>query len=160
MPVTFSGAELIDIATGIERRGIAFYDVMAASLKDENAQEVFRMLAEMERTHLETFEKMRADASKYPAPGVYPQADSDYIQALLQTAVFTDEFVTSEFASHVENDRGAIELGIQAEKDSVLFYCQMRESLPPDTKHVVEEILAEERKHLTMLSAVKNLVSL
>lgn len=46
------------------------------------------------------------------------------------------------------------------EKDSILFYCQLKDLMPEETSPVVENILAEELRHLTMLSGVKNLASL
>jgi len=49
MSITFSPAELINIAIGIERRGISFYDIMAKSTENEMAREVFEKLVEMER---------------------------------------------------------------------------------------------------------------
>ncbi len=36
MPDSFAGSDLIDIAIGIERNGIAFYDIMAVSTENEN----------------------------------------------------------------------------------------------------------------------------
>ena len=34
MSISFSGSELVNIAIGIERRGIAFYDIMTKSTKN------------------------------------------------------------------------------------------------------------------------------
>lgn len=41
MSISFSGSELVNIAIGIERRGIAFYDVMAKSTKNAVAGDAF-----------------------------------------------------------------------------------------------------------------------
>ena len=56
MPVAFSSKELIDIAIGIERRGIIFYDIMAKSTDNAAANEVFDYLANMERQHIQIFQ--------------------------------------------------------------------------------------------------------
>jgi len=160
MPVTFSGTELIEIALGIERTGIAFYDVMAASVKNEGARKVFETLAEMERQHLRLFQNMKSEAGKYPVPGVFPQVDDEYLQALVRNAVFTDDFATSGAANRVRTDREAIDLGIQAEKDSILFYCQMKDLMPENTRPIIDKVMGEERRHLTLLSGGKNLASL
>ena len=50
MSISFSGSELINIAIGIERRGIAFYDVMAKSAEDDKLRDVFQYLADMEHS--------------------------------------------------------------------------------------------------------------
>ena len=44
MSISFSGSELINIAIGIERRGTAFYEVMARSTKNAVARDVFLYL--------------------------------------------------------------------------------------------------------------------
>ncbi len=54
--ITFSGSELINIAIGIERRGIAFYDTMARSTENAEARDIFQYLADMERTHIHIFQ--------------------------------------------------------------------------------------------------------
>ena len=61
MSITFSGTELVNIAIGIERSGIAFYDVMSKSTKNAQAQNYFQQLAQMEREHMKTFQDMLSD---------------------------------------------------------------------------------------------------
>ncbi len=65
MSVVFSGSELINIAIGIERRGITFYDIMAKSTDNEGARAVFDELVEMEREHLKTFQDMLEKADEH-----------------------------------------------------------------------------------------------
>ena len=67
MSIVFSGNELINIAIGIERRGITFYDIMAKSTDNEMARAVFDELVEMEREHLKTFQDMLEQADEHPA---------------------------------------------------------------------------------------------
>ena len=45
MSVSYSAKELIDIAIGTERRGIAFYDVMVKSVQNAGARDAFQSLA-------------------------------------------------------------------------------------------------------------------
>ncbi|HUV46114.1 MAG TPA: hypothetical protein VMW45_03490 [Dehalococcoidia bacterium] len=48
MSISFSGSELINIAIGIERRGITFYDTRTKSTKNVTVRDVFQHLANME----------------------------------------------------------------------------------------------------------------
>ena len=73
MATTFSGSELINIAIGIERRGIAFYDTMAKSTENAEARDVFRYLADMERMHIRIFQSMLGEADKYQPPESYAE---------------------------------------------------------------------------------------
>jgi len=153
--ISFYGSELISIAIGIERRGIAFYDVMARSTRNVKAREIFQYLGGMEREHIQIFQNMLGEADKYEIPETYAGEYGAYLQALVDSAVFTDDAVTGELATRSENDVTAIELGIGAEKDSILFYYEFREMVPRRARAAVDKIIAEEKLHLRQLSDLK-----
>jgi rubrerythrin len=155
MSVVFSGNDLINIAIDIERRGITFYDIMAKSIDNEMARAVFEELVEMEREHLKTFQDMLEKADEHRNAEVPRQEYSDYLQALMDNAVFTDDMITSEMATQADSDIKAIELGISAEKDSILFYYEMKDNMPRRTAPIIDRIIAEEKLHLKQLSGIK-----
>jgi rubrerythrin len=154
MSISFSGSELINVAIGIEGRGIAFYDSMADATKSANTREVFRYLANMEREHLRTFQGMLADADKLQfaeTAGEY----TTYLQALVDSTVFSDELIASQLAREAKSDTSALDLGIGAEKDSILFYYEMKELMPQRAQATISKIIAEEKSHLRQLSELK-----
>ncbi len=155
MSISFSGSELINIAIGIEGRGIVFYDVMAKSTQKEAAREVFNYLADMERGHIETFKAMLEEADKFQIPADESGQYTAYLRALVESAVFSDDLVTSEMAAQAESDAAALELAIQSEKDSILFYYEMKELMPQRAQATVDNIIAEEKSHLRQLSELK-----
>jgi len=155
MSISFSGSELINIAIGIEGRGIVFYDVMAKSTQNEAAREVFNYLADMERNHIETFKDMLEGADKFQIPADESGQYTAYLRALVDSAVFSDDMVTSEMAAQAESDTAALELAIMAEKDSILFYYEMKEVMPQRAQATVNKIIAEEKSHLRQLSELK-----
>ena len=161
MSITFSGSELINIAIGIERRGIAFYDIMTKSTENAAARDVFQYLADMERQHIQIFQGMLDEANKYQPSETYTGEYAAYLQALVDNAVFTDDMVTSEMATQADSDIAAIELAITAEKDSILFYYEMKDIMPQRAQPTVNKIIAEEKSHLKQLSELKrNLAAL
>jgi len=155
MSISFSGTELINIAIGIERRGIAFYDIMTKSTDSGEARELFQRLANMEREHMQTFEGMLGEADKYQPTESYAGEYVAYLQALIDSAVFTDDLVTSELATQADSDVEAMELAINAEKDSILFYYEMSEIMPRKAQPTVNKIVTEEKSHLAELTALK-----
>ena len=155
MSISFSGSELINIAIGIERRGIAFYDIMTKTTESTAAREVFQHLADMEREHIRLFEGMLDQADKYQPAESYPGEYAAYLQALIDSAVFTDDLITSELATQADSDAEAMELAISAEKDSILFYYEMRNIMPRRAQPTVDRILAEEKSHLKELTGLK-----
>jgi rubrerythrin len=156
MSISFSGTELINIAIGIEGRGIVFYDVMAKSTQNDAAREVFNYLADMEREHIEIFKAMLGEADKYQFQAGDSEQYGAYLKALVDSAVFSDDLVTSEMAAQAESDTAALELAIRAEKDSILFYYEMKEVMPQRAQATVNRIIAEEKSHLRQLSELKN----
>jgi rubrerythrin len=155
MTINFSARELINIAVGIERRGIAFYDTMAKSTENAAARDIFQYLADMERTHIRIFQGMLGEAAKYQIPETYAGEYAAYLQALVDSAVFTDDTITSEMATGASSDIEAMELAIIAEKDSILFYYEMKDVMPQPAQPTVSKIIVEEKSHLRELSELK-----
>jgi rubrerythrin len=155
MSIAFLGRELINIAIGIERSGITFYDIMAKSTDDAMARNAFQHLADMEREHIQIFQDMLDDAGRYQLAETTAEEHADYLQALIDSAVFTDDMITSAMATQADSDIKAVELGISAEKDSILFYYQMREVMPQPAHSIINRIIAEEKAHLQQLSEIK-----
>jgi rubrerythrin len=155
MSISFSGSELINIAIGIERSGIAFYDSMVKSTKNNVAREVFQYLSDMERGHIEVFQNMLNEVDKYQSAAAGDEEYKAYLQALVDSAVFSEEMITSEAATQAESDVEAIELAIGAEKDSILLYYEMKEIMPQRAQPTVNKIIAEEKAHLRQLSELK-----
>ena len=151
----FSGSELVNIAIGIERRGIAFYDIMTRSTKNAEARDAFQHLADMERDHIQIFQGMLGETDKSQPPETYAGEYAAYLQALIDSAVFNDDMATSEMATKANSDIEAIELGISAEKDSILFYYEMKDLMPQRSQPAVTRIIAEEKSHLRQLSGLK-----
>ena len=158
MSIAFSASELINIATGIERRGITFYDIMAKSTDNDMARAIFQELVDMEREHIQIFQDMLDEAGKYQLDETAAEEYAGYLQALIDSAVFTDDMITSEMATQADSDIKAVELGISAEKDSLLFYYQMRDFMPQAAHATINRIISEEKLHLKQLSEIKRML--
>jgi rubrerythrin len=155
MSISFTSNELINIAIDIERRGIAFYDVMTRSTKNTATRDIFQYLVDMERGHIQIFHDMLPEADRNHGVGSYSAEYAAYLQVLLDSAVFTNDMVTSELAANAESDVEAMELGIGAEKDSILFYYEMKDIVPKRVQPIVDKIITEEKSHLIQLWDLK-----
>lgn len=155
MSIAFSGSELVNIAIGIERSGVIFYDTLVKSTKNVATRDVFQNLADVEREHIQIFQNMLTEAEKYQIPEAYAAEYAAYLQALVDNAVFTDDFITSELATKASSDIVALELAINAEKDTILFYYGMKEITPKSALSTLNKIITEEKRHLRQLSELK-----
>ena len=155
MSISFSGSELVDIAIGIEKDGIAFYDVMARSTKNAVTRDFFQYLADTEREHIAIFQGMLAEADTWQMPALYAQEYDAYLRALVDSFIFTKEKITGVVATDADTYVQALELAIGAEKDSILFYSEMKEAIAPGAKEILEKIITEEKSHFKKLSELK-----
>ena len=155
MGIFISGAQLAQIAVGIEKNGAAFYDSLAKSAADVTARDIYEHLASKEREHIEIFQNMLNIVGDYQSPETYTEEYDLYLKALVETTVFSDEQVARQMAEKVASQAEAIQIGIGAEKDSILFYSEMRELVRRSDREIMDKIIEEEKSHLRQLSNLK-----
>ena len=153
----FTVGELLDIAVGIERNGVSYYESLAELSGDPDLGVVYTGLANMERHHIEVFSRMRDGMSGSDAvvPVDSEEEYATYLKALIDSSVFTSDQVAREMARKAAGPAEALQLAIGAEKDSILFYSEMRELVPQRERSEVDRIVREERKHVRELSDLK-----
>ena len=159
MGVFFSGRELIDIAIGIERNGVSFYHSLAKSTENEIAKGIYEYLADEERKHIEVFQSMLGSMADYRPPETYTEEYDLYLKALIDSRVFTDDQIAYEMAQRVASDAEAIQMALGAEKDSILFYSELRDLVRRSDRELANKIIEEERSHLRQLSELKESLS-
>ncbi|MFC1847130.1 ferritin family protein [Chloroflexota bacterium] len=155
MSISFSSGELLAIAIDIERNGIAFYDVMAKSAENEEVRCLFQSLVDMEHRHIETFQAMLLEAGGYGAERAYEGEEAAYLKSLVESNIFSDDAITGEMVTRLDSDIEALELAVNLEKDSILFYYQLKDIAQPKEQKLLDGIIAEEKSHLRDLSAVR-----
>jgi rubrerythrin len=78
---------------------------------------------------------------------------------LVDSRVFTDDQIAYDMAQRVAGDAEAIQIALGAEKDSILFYSEMREFVRRSDRELITKIIEEERSHLRQLSELKRSLS-
>jgi len=158
MSVFFSGVELLEVALGIERNGAAFYQALAGKTKNKDAKAIYGYLAGEEKKHLNTFQSMLDSVGKYQPPESYPGEYMLYLKSLIDNTVFTDLAAAQQKAEKTSSEIDALDIGVQAEKDSILFYAEMQNFVGKGDREVVSSIIDEEKGHLRQLSELKQAV--
>lgn len=155
MAIFFSGSELLEIALGIERNGAVFYQALADRTGNKDVKAIYGYLAGEEKKHLNTFQGMLNSVGRYKPPESYAEEYMLYLRALIDSAVFPDDKVAKEMASKASSEAEALHIGIIAEKDSILFYSEMRNLVRESDRHTIDAIIGEEKAHLRLLSQLK-----
>ncbi len=151
MSVLFSARELAEIAVQIERNGFAFYQALAKQSKDAGTAAVFDYLAGQEKQHLVTFQTMLKGIEVPRVLDASAGEESAYVQALTVGRVFVD----AAAAQGTKSDLEAVELGLRAEKDSILLYYELQEVVQGTDCEAVEKIIDEEKRHVVDLTGLK-----
>ena len=153
--IIFSGSELLEVALGIERNGAVFYQALASKTKDKNARAIYKHLADEEIKHQKTFQGMLDAVGKYQPPEDYAEEYQLYLKSLVDSSVFTSVNQAQQRAAKASSETEALDIGIQAEKDSILFYTEMKNLVKPADRQLVLNIIDEEQGHLSQLSQLK-----
>lgn len=153
----FNDLEALRIAINIEKRGERFYRLAAQKMEgDSDIVDVLEDLAEQEKDHANTFQQIYNDfiQKKDDFDDLYlyePEVDA-YLRAMVETSVFPTDQEQNDILETIQSIDDVIYLGIQAEKDSILFYTEMIiHSKLPEAKAAFRKLLKEEKKHLVDL---------
>ena len=152
-----SASELVEAAIGIERNGVVYYSSLAELSRDPSLKEAYGGLADMERKHIDIFQLLLKSVSRYP-PMRATESDEEYqryLEALIDSVVFTDDEVARKMARDARSPAEAIQMALGAEKDSILFYLEMRDFVSKNDRAALDSVIKEEKSHVRELSRLK-----
>ena len=151
----FKGIEVLTFAVEIEKNGKAFYNKVAQQVEDDTAKEIFLKLATEEEKHITDFEELMAGVSDYFSPESYEGEYLAYIKTLVDNHVFIQNADIDKLMEKVTDAKSAIDLALGFEKDSVLFFNELRNLITVHEQKTIDKLIAEERKHIQTLIQLK-----
>lgn len=156
MPITFNADEIFEMAEEIERNGAKFYRKAAANTSDKAAKNLLLDMAVMEDGHLKIFQDMRQQLTdKEKEPIVYDPDNeaAQYLQAMADMHGCEGKISPVKELTGRETIKEIIEIALNAEKESVVFYFGLRSFVPDASgKNRVEKIINEEIGHINVLN--------
>lgn len=148
--------EALRIASNLEKEGYSFYTEAASRTKNPRTKRFFNQLAQAEKRHLEIFENLRAKRPKKGGEPWWGEEDemvSRYLSTIIDTGVFTKPGKKEKARERSLSDAEALQIGIQTEKDSILFYSEASKLCNnPKGKRAFKVLMEEEKRHLTDLA--------
>jgi len=145
---------IYNTAVAIERKGIDFYE----KLKDGTNNAIVDSIIEDEKHHIEKFneffENLRKKTKEEDLPHFYMDEDM-MVEAFSSTEVF------GKLNAGKMKKQELYDVAIMIEKDSILFYSQLKDMLGGDIKADIElellkSLIKEEGKHLGKFIELKN----
>ncbi|MDH5362642.1 MAG: rubrerythrin [Aigarchaeota archaeon] len=152
----FKASEIVGFAVRIEENGESFYKTLAQSAENADVRDVLEFLASEERKHIMVFRKLLDAVGEYEPPvESYPGEYESYVKALVDGHIFTKDKVGELMAKKVSSEMEAVEAGISLEKDSIIFYNEMRNYVPKSEHSVIDKVIDQEKDHLKRLVNIK-----
>lgn len=151
----FLGSEICDMAIETEKKGAAFYRVAASQAQTPQVKEFCTRMAEAEAEHEVTFTAMLKPLANYTPPESYPGEYLNYVNALLDRDVMPGEEQGRRLAREAKSEVEAIDFALQFEKSTVLFLYEMKNFVPEADLKVVNDLINEERSHVTQLTQLR-----
>jgi len=147
-----TAAEALKWALEIEKNGEVFYNEVAKSA-DPEVKALFEDLAAQERGHYQVFQKMLKEVK--PEPDL-SNIEYDEYQAYLQTALAEALFAGPDkgltLARQARDRETALRAAMGFEKDTLLFFYDLREMVGERERGAVSGIILEEKDHLRRLA--------
>ena len=151
MSVFFNADEIFQFAIRIEENGEKFYRYATRITEDDNAKKMFSDLAKEEIKHRKIFEDLLSKMDKREPFESYPGEYSEYLRVFVDNTIFTDAALDNEI-SKVTDLSSALDFAIQRERDSLLYFHEIRRFVPKSQHDLIDKIIDEERKHFSKLS--------
>ncbi|RLD06712.1 MAG: rubrerythrin [Chloroflexota bacterium] len=148
----FTAAEGLEMAMEIEKNGEVFYNGIAAKSTDPELKVLFEELALQERGHHQVFQKMLGNVT--PAMGLpateYDQYET-YLKVALENALFAGPDKALSLAKEAKDGETALRTAMGFEKDTLLFFYDLRDLVSKADQEAITKIILEEKKHIRRL---------
>jgi len=149
----FKANDVVLAAVEIEKRGEKFYMNLVEQAEDSATRKVFEHLAREEVKHKALFEKLYERLGKVELPAWSNEAEFlSYLNALVDSHPLFRYGDIDEMKEQIKTRKDAIRMAMGFEKESILFFMEMREFVPESEKKFVAQCIDEERSHLRQLN--------
>jgi rubrerythrin len=149
-----TGDEIVEIAVRLEENGEAFYKMAAQGAKDAGVKVLFEDLAIQEQHHRRAFAQMgRGGVELALSPEQWDEFQA-YTGALLQQSFFAKPEGALSQAAEAADERQALQAALGFEKETLLFFHELREVVRGTAQQTVERIVQEEKRHILRLSGM------
>ncbi len=155
MGITFNADEIFEMAEEIERNGAKYYREAAEKTSDRKTKQMLLDMATMEDEHLETFVEMRKELSGREKEPMIFDPDNQaamYLQVMADARGMEGRIGPTAKLTGSETIKEILDIAVNSEKDSVVFYLNLKGLVPVKAgRDKVEEIIIEELSHITTL---------
>ena len=142
------------IGLEIEKNGYALYKQAAETALFSDIRETLSKLADMELDHIETFKTIINE--KKENKNFLTSYENDealtYISEIMDTDIFTS-LTPQKIIEEAKTVKDVLKLALEIEKNSILFYTEMKNiSHNEEAVNIFNKLLTEEKFHFVIIS--------
>lgn len=149
-----TGDEIIEFAMRLEESGEAFYTAAAEKVTTAGVKALFEELAVQEQYHRRAFEQMGRDVVELALSPEQWDEFQAYTGALLQQRFFANPENALNVAAEAQDEREALQAALGFEKETLLFFHELRDAVRGPGQQTVGRIIEEEKRHIQRLSGM------
>lgn len=162
MSISFNADEVFEMAEEIERQGAKFYNEASKMAPTEEMKKFFLELSGMEAKHLKIFADMRKQLSEDEKTTTTYDPDNEaalYLKTMADAKGWEGRISPTQKFTGEESMKEVIEIALNAEKESVVFYYGLKSMVSEGAgRDKIEQIILEELSHIrTLLQYLKDL---
>ena len=148
-------ADAVEMAMGIETSGEAFYRAVAKKAQTLEVRVLFEDLADQEVRHYAAFEKLGKELGDALLMGQEEwEQYQEYLQATVQSALFEGPEKALAAAETVTDEKEAVRMAMGFEKETILFFYNVRDVVTGGKQAIIDRIIAEEKSHVRRLAGM------
>jgi len=145
----FTMGEIIDLAIRIENNGEKIYRKAKDEASSPLIGSMLQWLADDEAEHGKWFVELRKDVNTETEDPKLEEMGNEILQNVLGDQAFS---MNEADFSRIEDMRSLLELSLEFEKDTIIFYEMLREFIADEkTLRGLEKIIEEEKRHVKHL---------
>ena len=156
MIFNFNAAEVFKVGIKIEENGKAFYEKALKVIDNPEIKKLFQELAQEEVGHKKKFEELLGQLPPQAAESTVWDLDNEtdaYIKMMADQHVFVGGESIETQISHLKNVKDALNLAINFEKDSVIFFLTIQDATDEAKgREFIGQLVKEEQQHLRRLT--------
>lgn len=151
----FKMGEFIEMAIRDEETGAAFYDALVKVTKNEDVKKGCLRMADQERMHADRFRRMLSEVGSEKPREEFAGQYEQYLDYLLTSRAFPTPEDAARKVADFKSDIDALRVAMQMEKDTLLFYDEIKALIPDTHRKYVADIILEERVHVSDIYALQ-----
>jgi len=158
MTYLLNAREIVESAVFIEQNGYQFYVKAMKKFDDPQILELFQYLADEEFKHENIFKNLLGKLTpQTPSEaGAHDTEYEAYLAELCKSHLLANSDAVRSHVESIRNMDDAVALALRFEKDSVVFFTELKAVMGADRAGAVDKVIAEEMGHVRKLVQIQS----